>query len=235
MDEVRRFLRFTLPGLACVITLLIAFSFSDPSAIGQLLKSAWADKTLGVVIGVFLASGGLGYILANIYFSIYWSWPFSRVIAINHRSLLTSLNDNLEIVDISGKKLNLQRISKRDAWTIVTQYWFSQIEGSNNIKGINSTTDRLVDFTHSLGATFIGILLSFAAWTYVHFFTLNPTEFNILSKDSFVVTMWIIYLLLICLAYLRTLKALESIVNSTVAEKIRKDSKQEKIKIYYIR
>ena len=40
MDEVRRFLRYTLPGLSAVIQLFLALSFTDP----DLVKKLFSEK-----------------------------------------------------------------------------------------------------------------------------------------------------------------------------------------------
>src|SRR5437762_3456568 len=126
MDEVKRFLRFTLPGLACVLLVLLALSVSDPDIVRNVLSKDCATS-IGEVAVFFLGSGGLGYILANVYFAAYWLPLLSKWWAIDHRSVLEQLGDKVKIIDPSGKSLLASNLSRREAWQIVSQFWYSKI------------------------------------------------------------------------------------------------------------
>jgi len=73
MDEVRRFLRYTLPGLATVILFMIALSLTEGCFVRRLFFDKDSSQNIGLVLTLFLGSGALGYLFANIYFSLYWS------------------------------------------------------------------------------------------------------------------------------------------------------------------
>ena len=139
MDEVRRFLRYTLLGLAVIIELLIALFLTDTESMGILIcKDKDQILNLGLVLTIFIGSGGLGYLFASLYFELCWIWPFYLFMPTDHLALLTKLREKkiIEITDASGKSVD--KLSKREAWIIVTQYWCSRLETSNNLKGVNS-------------------------------------------------------------------------------------------------
>jgi hypothetical protein len=64
MDEARRFLRYVTPGLTFAVqALLLLFIVNPPwtlDRIGELKKDAGA----GLAFALFLASGGIGYLLS---------------------------------------------------------------------------------------------------------------------------------------------------------------------------
>jgi len=234
MDEVRRFLRYTLPGLSAVIQLIIGLSITDSSIVCSVLSAKDLAESIGIVLTIFIGSGGLGYLFANIYFSLYWSWPFSRLIAIDHLTLFKDLSEKMiEIVDFSGKAYS-KELSKREAWTVFTQYWHSKIEENTKIKGVNTITNRLTDVTHGLGATYIGSLLALVSWVVIHL-SISHNLASIISKESlFAFLAWIILIIILGRAYHRTNLALQSIANTTLTDSITKEYQAgNKIKIYY--
>jgi len=70
MDEVRRFLRYTLPGLSALIQLLIGLSITDSGIVCKILSAKDLTQSLGIILTIFIGSGGLGYLFANIYSNI---------------------------------------------------------------------------------------------------------------------------------------------------------------------
>jgi hypothetical protein len=235
MNEVRRFLRYTLPGLASVLMLLILLSITDCSSIYEWFSVKDTAQGLGLVLSIFLGSGALGYLFANVYFSLYWTWPFSSALAIDHRPLFSNLRGEIKVIDYSGNEYERFSPSKRIAWTIVTQFWFYHIEKSEEIKGVDGYIDRLTDITHGLGATFIGLICAFAAWFFIHSKSLHGAACW-KSPETIVVVSWLILMALLVLGYRRTQMALQSIVNSTMTAFIRQQfkSKGRPSEIHYV-
>jgi hypothetical protein len=231
MNEVRRFFRFTIPGITCVLELFIALSISDNKMIASMLDSTGAVANIGLVFAIFLASGGLGYIFANIYFALYWWKPIRDRFAIDHCSLFRDLAEKIELVDTSGTRINPDDLSKRDAWNILTQFWYSQIEDGQDIKGVDQITDRLANITHSLGATVIGSLLSFIAWVSIHFS--NPSRSFCIYGELAIIIVWLLLIFLMLKCHQRAQESLQSIANSTIANRITQKYIYTKIKIYY--
>ncbi len=213
MNEVRRFLRYTLPGIACTIQLLIALSISDLNIVSNLLLSMDNKSSIGVVLAAFLASGGIGYLFAILYFSLYWSRPFLQAVAIDHKILFQDLSSIVEIKNAKGDTISIDALNKKEAWKISTRYWFSKYKDSNCIKGINSTMDRLVDVTHALGATIIGSIITMITWLFIHhqFYSLTFT----------ILVIWIIFVIMMMKTYWGTLKSIQSLSNSTLTEVIK--------------
>lgn len=234
MDEVRRFLRYTLPGLAAVIQLLIALSITDSRDLCKVISANELSQSLGLVLSVFIGSGALGYLFANIYFSLYWSWPFNRLVAIDHLSFLENQKkDAIEIVGASGKPYEVP-LSRREAWSIITQYWYSKRQDEPKIKGCDSITDRLADVTHGLGATCIGSLSALGSWVGIHLaVAMDQTPFT--QGEFIVLASWMVLLILLSLGYYRANMALQSIVNSTLTDIIRNEcaTTKKKIIIFY--
>lgn len=217
MNEVRRFLRFTLPGIACALQLIIAISISDKNQLNSFLGTATGKESIGLVLAGFLASGALGYILSTIYFALYWLRPIAKRVAIDHLTLFEQMNSYITIKGPDGKSILVTDLSKRTAWVIATRYWFSRYEKSECIKSINPTIDRLIDVTHGLGATIIGSILTIVAWTCIHWYVLSKS-FGLLVVA--VVAVWAGLLTLMIISYIQTLEAVQSLINSTLAETI---------------
>src|SRR5271157_623884 len=156
MNEIRRFMRYTLPGLVFSFQLLLALSFSNWDKVEK-LEPLNNKSAIGIALGVFLATGALGYILSIIYFGLYWffglRWLEIIPITIDHRPAFRDLY-RFKIIDGKGEDLSLdkdlnpgtpmqrKRLSKRDAWIILTQYWYSRKKRADDIHDINDFTDR---------------------------------------------------------------------------------------------
>lgn len=167
MDEVRRFLRYILPGMASLGQLLLAIHISDSSAISSFVTGLGAKADIiNVVAAAFISSGAIGFVLASIYHAVYWKFPF---LCRDHKFLVDELiSDNkLELTDIHGKAIKEPKLSERDAWTIVTYYSYAKIHTPHRSRpkaGLSKMTDRLTDFTHAHGTTFIGTLVGSVVW-----------------------------------------------------------------------
>jgi hypothetical protein len=51
MDEVRRFLRFSIPGIVAIIELLISLAIADNSSFAELIKSIDNYNSFGLIVG----------------------------------------------------------------------------------------------------------------------------------------------------------------------------------------
>jgi len=212
MEEVRRFLRFTLPGLVCIIELIIALSITNPSKISSIY-----NKSHAAYLGVFLASGGFGFLLSIIYFGIYR--VFYEFMGADHRKLFRSLkrekNGKFRINDLDGEELSPHTLSKRDSWALVCKLWYSKIEENKEFKGLNNLSDRIIDISHGLGATFVGTLLSYLAWYYIQYTSNIPfyTFINLVVSACY-----FLIILIIIVDYFMLVKDFQDIINSTLFE-----------------
>ena len=86
-DEGRRFLRYVIPGLVYgVETLLFLFIVLPETTVSVLAKISDKDG-LGAIVGVFLASGGLGYIFAAVHHWVLWHCRFEEEV-FDHRRVI---------------------------------------------------------------------------------------------------------------------------------------------------
>lgn len=211
MNDARRFMRFVLPGLASVIMLLIALFISDGSKMSFFFDSK-SSNYVGVIFGLFLASGALGYIFSNIYWAIFWIGP--KKFFVNDNSFfLEKYKDKLKIVDKPNE------LTKHEVWIIVTQFWYAQIKKSDEIKGINPFIDRIIDIGHGLGSTLVGSFISLITWISLHFFVIaNPSKCS--CGNFMIIFVWLILIISISFDYNRIRKAHQSLVNSTIIKLI---------------
>jgi hypothetical protein len=217
MDEVRRFLRYVLPGLVFIIELFLFFCISDRRAPVDWLM---AHSGAGPLIALFLGTGVLGFILANIYHSLYWT---TECFAIDHRCLFRESPPGFRAIELSGDPIGV--LTKREAWTMVTQYWYSQVEkrSGKDLLGLSLITDRLVDIGHALGTTTIGAFLSIFTWGFARSYMFEKSWCSIPPKGwIFILFLWAVILLVLIFGHFRALKALERIVNSTLARRVRR-------------
>jgi hypothetical protein len=214
MDEVRRFLRYTLPGMASLGQLFLAVYFTSSPTILLLLKKL--DSQAGLisgVIAVFITSGAIGYILASAYHTAYWT--IFSFFSIDHLTIVRKLISRGELVvsDSNGDLIPEDKLEKRDAWTILTYYWHSNLEESKELIGLNKITDRLADFTHAHGASFLGAVLGLLVW----FFWFSGFAVGLWScVDWMVLVYWLILLMIYGAGHRFSNKALESMANAAV-------------------
>lgn len=213
MNDVSKFMRYTIPGLIFATQLVIALSISDFPTVMKIVELTGSKGNIGIILGAFLASGALGYIFAQIYFAIYWLWPDSYF-GIDHRQVFIDFEDKIEIVDPKGNLVRPTRLTKRGAQNILLQYWFSQMKQSPDIEGLEPFVGRAYDTVHSLGTSFISTLIALISWIVIHYGALAP-KISYLTDVS-ICLIWMIFLVLLAFNYFRTLKTLEGTVNSAV-------------------
>ena len=219
MDEVRRFIRYSLPGLACALQLLILLGISK-CYFGKPDISLNDINLAGAAFVAFFISGALGYILSIIYFALYWKWPLKKWIAIDHRCLFEKSSDRnyIKLIRLNKDEQNTT-LDKREAWVIVARFWNTIIKADGDFKEINSFNDRLVDITHSIGSAIIGFILTFIFWIVIIYKNVRDIS------TCFICVVLVIFLYLIflfCRAYWQSHKALQSISNSTIIDYISK-------------
>ncbi|MCK4305238.1 MAG: hypothetical protein KAY24_13460, partial [Candidatus Eisenbacteria sp.] len=70
MDEGQRFMRYAVPGIAVAIVFALALVMRHPRIICWLLDSATPWRAIALMFGGVIASGGLGFLFAQIYFGL---------------------------------------------------------------------------------------------------------------------------------------------------------------------
>jgi len=233
MNEIRRFMRFTLPGIVFSVQLLLALSVTNWDKVKGALESVNDKSAIGIVLGSFLVTGALGYILSIVYFWLYWSPPFDRF-AINHKSAFLEFGDKLEIVDANGKALSLDRLAKRDFWIILTEYWYSIKKKSSSVESIDPWIDRMSDITHGLGTNLVGSVIGILVWL-----SLVRFGYEYHFGISVVCGVWIVFIYASARNYRTSHIAFERLINSTTRDAIYNQLDdpylRDKIRISYVK
>ena len=172
MEDARRFLRYVIPGLVLILEVSLYLLLSSKREFIQFLKNY--GQNAGLPISTFIASGGIGFILANIYHYIYWSRLF-RWLVPDHRQLIRNAVKRgwLKLEDRrSGEEMAevaIKRLTQKHAWLISSSLWYAKLGSSERIKGAEPVVDRLVDIMHSLGSLCVGAVIAIGVWLFAHF------------------------------------------------------------------
>ena len=247
MNEVQRYLRYTIPGLVCFLVLTVALIISDKPRILQ-TESIDFSQYAGLSVLILLASVPLGYLLAQAYFTLHWTIHLGKYHPIDHYSLLEGLEKKGKIEIHDGDKSFLLKslsnstvVQRRHAWTILNQSFWSLGKLSDEQKRLKDWIDRLVGFTHSMGTTIIGLFLAGIAWAILHSYIDQFAPWK--QTTDFVPIIVLAVLIALTLPnYHRTRKSLQATGNTTMLSIIlskyedlnrSNESDRSKVRIYY--
>jgi hypothetical protein len=168
-DEGRRFLRYVMPGLVYGVETLLFLYIVLPEPTVCVLSKVSEKDAFGAIVGVFLASGGLGYIFAAVHH--WFLWRFEKGI-FDHRTIIKKLRaDNNKLIpsdfvgleeifkqyDESVKSGKVEK-QKRIAQSISLALWYhfskDQHLGKDGI-------DHLGNQAHGFGAARIASFFAF--------------------------------------------------------------------------
>lgn len=250
MDEIKRFLRFTLPGLVFIIQLTLIILFTCINGFCKydiciLLFDTKLPNLIALFAGLIVIAAAVGYLLAQLYWGLYWKGWFSKRSPTSHRRMLLDLEaqkgDKFRILNAGGQEVEIANLDVNDCWSLVTQY-FSTCNYPKIIKRLTVMDSRLVDMTHSIGTTMIGnylLLIGTVLFTlymvFILFFLIN------LYPQMIIINIIIIAFLylsnrLMRIAYKRTQTAHQALTNSTFVQLINEDirkSTSNSVVLYY--
>ncbi len=160
MNEVKRFVRYTLPGLAALLQAFLILATSEKSYMLSYVKGLSGWETIGGAAILWLFSAGLGYLLSIIYFSLAQMIPW--LFFYNHKPFFEVMKKQKvgRLVCGCGSNIDLTTLTRRAAWVSLNHVWYSLKTTDNPIGSIHSYIGRLCDVMHGLGVTFIGTLLT---------------------------------------------------------------------------
>lgn len=236
MDEIRRFIRYTLPGIVCSIEFFIAIAISDAPLMKNIIDNLGSKSNIALVLGGLLATGGLGYIFSSVYFTILLTNPFYKLFSGDHKTVLTNSAELIEILDSTNKPVSPDSLTRRESWEVLTQFWHSEKEKSDELKGINPYIDRVVDITHGLGATSVGSIITFITWIFLHYQLMERTTI-VSSVDIGVIILWLLLIMIFVRNYKSTQKSIQALINSTIRKVLQSkfEADKSKIVIYYVK
>lgn len=238
MDDARRFLRFVLPGLGSVVQFLFFLWVLRPSQLAHfLMDTQFTEKSgLGLAVAVFVASGGLGFILSTLYHFIYWLPLFDRF-AINHRQVLIEADKAHILTLVNPKKANpheeepldTNKLSRADAWRISTALWFGRIGESKRLEGALARTDTLTSILHSLGTLIFGTIVSTLGGLAVAAYLVlrEPSPVTYLRIIAFFLV-WIFLLVAQCCSFQNAVRHTQRVIDMILFEDLRRSKEETK-------
>lgn len=176
MDEARRFLRYIIPGLIFVLEVVLYLYLSQEVWLVPQMRKFLSTDNIGVVIGLLLASGGIGFLLSTIHHCLYWTQFYEWLrIVVDHRAMLKKVREikllELQLQDkqLQDKsELETRPLSRAGAWRVVCSIWHERRTSSKRIEGANPRVDSLTDIMHGAGTSFVGSILALLMWLYIH-------------------------------------------------------------------
>lgn len=201
-----KFLRYTIPGLVSLLVLYFLTSFKNWENAKIITES---EISLGYIAGLVFVTGGMGAIF-NI---TYWALCHFIYYPLNHKKLLSSLKDKLKIIDAHGNVVD--KISKREAWSIFNTYWYSKTNLRTKFEAINPRVDRLSDVTHGIGTTLVGLIgtiIVCIVWNLKFHYSILPS-----------LVIGIVLIFLTFSNYIYLLKMYQTLLNTTFATILNED------------
>jgi hypothetical protein len=141
------------------------------------------DAGVGLAFALFLASGGIGYLLSVVHHRLHnWNWlhdwnprwlPLNWTrrwqIVVDHTTLINELREAglLEVRRFDGgtyEKIDptTDKIDRTTAWVMVTAVWKENLKNNSRIGSADACATGLTDNTHSAGAARIGAIFALA-------------------------------------------------------------------------
>lgn len=225
MTEARRYLRYSLPGLVSLLMLASLYLISDYCGTLEFTRK-WKLEGMWAGVLALIASVALGYVLAQFNHTIYWLIPRSERSPVGNFTLFTDLvGDKFKVVDQDDKDVTLKDLSKwktiqrRHTWIIMNSAMNCELH--EHYKNTKDWIAVLVDNTHAVGTTLLGIVLSFCLWLL--------TADNLFKDpdDYWALSVFVIVSLLLVRLYLMNLTTVEITANTAVLSAINKQYEKE--------
>jgi hypothetical protein len=160
MEETRKFLRYITPGLVFAVETLVLLWIAVPNLPESALRHFDGDKGIGVVLALFLASGGAGYVFSTIHHYMYWH--SKRYPAFEYSNNADSKNKKgSKGSEVNGPNKRLSE--RRSKWVHDTCSWHKRLETSQIVKGSHDRANSLADIAHSSGSAFVASIFSIIA------------------------------------------------------------------------
>lgn len=211
MEEARKFLRYVIPGLVFIIVLSATLLIFDYEKVISNISEM--DK-VGVVLGVFVVSGGFGYIFSNLYFFSYW--VFKKSLVANHVDVIKALSSKIIVKDKNGNDF-ANNLNRENCWVIMNAYWHSRINTSPRLSGVNIKNDQMSDITHGIGTSFVAAFMAIIVCLILYFS--QPVEITC-AKKLCILVLWFFFIIPPLFQYIRTINQSQSFVNSAFANEV---------------
>lgn len=154
MDDEQRFLRYAVPGIAVVLLFTLALIVVQPQISCWLVRPATPWRLIALLFGSVIASGGLGFLLAQIYFGLpaWFNTP-------DHREATEGNRSKCWLIDLfNGGKARLEAQRK-------ARYAFQSYMGETDRNTtLTRSTSRSAQRMAAMGTTILGLVIGFLIW-----------------------------------------------------------------------
>jgi hypothetical protein len=223
-DDLRRFVRYVVPGLIYFLLILIYFLLSnwhDSIRLGWNLLSY--NNISGSII-LILGASSIGFIFSIFHHTLFNSLPPWLAFlhpTVNHNQMLVNAEARhfIRLDHQDGTEIPARRLTRGGSWRVVVAFWHENRE-RDIIRPAESRAEALVDLMHSTGAISVAAFMALITWAamYYKIFYLMPSYYY-----------WImpIVVCIICrLNYGNTLDQYQGFVEMVLYDQIRLQSPQ---------
>jgi len=165
MDEGGRYLRYIIPGVASIVQFIILALISGvPFSGSELISAVSANSGIGVAFTVLIASGGLGYLLAQVYFGLRTLPGLKGLLHQDHSGFFQNqeVEKALSVKGLGGDAPGADDL--RANWAMFCTLWHMRRGNSTSLEKTDRMVGSLTGHMHSLGATFVGVVIAFVVW-----------------------------------------------------------------------
>lgn len=169
MDERQHFLRYAVPGIAVAIVFVLALVVVHPGIICLFDRASTSWQLVSLILSGLIASGGLGFLLAQIYFGLP-SW-FNTA---NHCDVIEDSvpkkpeAKRLKWLGTWWANFNCKGNAKRLKAHREVRYRFQSLVGEDKtLKVLHRTVNLSAQRMASIGATVTGLVILFLAWLWL--------------------------------------------------------------------
>lgn len=193
MEDYKKFFRYVIPGLVFIIEVSVYLLLSAFDKFSYLIKDNLGNLKdgIGIAVTAFLLSGGIGYLLAVFYHTLFHiardkkDWDRKKILKFVRHLLLTVLKiaDHLTLIkDAAEKKkwlklenrkngvvIPVDRLTQAGAWRIATVFLNTRWASSKRIKSAKQRLESYGDIMHGAGTAFAGSVIAIPVWLCIHY------------------------------------------------------------------
>lgn len=183
------YLRWGIPGwtlfFSLVLFIIIDLLLGNDDAMFQLVsESSNTFNLIEAALSIALVAGAgipIGFLLYQIYYYIRWNSPSSNnglLLLFNGRNkeLQNTLN-GLDIKDITEEKgFTIKTEDHREMWDFISPMLIEAISNEKGSKYLENRHRYLLDILHSLGTSYLGIVLGFGTYLILKWTLGEPTN-----------------------------------------------------------
>ncbi len=206
MEDYKKFFRYVIPGLVFIIEVSVYLLLSEFEKFICLIKDNLGNLKdgIGITITAFLLSGGIGYLLAVFYHTLFHKIrnreSFWGCFIADHRALIEDTVKGRRWLKLKNRENGVvipgDRLTQAGAWRIATVFLNTRMASSKRIKSAKQRLESYGDIMHGAGTTFIGSVIAFVVWAWLQYklfgeypswwFWVFPSLFSILHILNYI-------------------------------------------------